>query len=743
MMTKEQPNIKESLGSKTARFLKSGRINDVLLLLRKASSDYQPLQPRLDNIESTYGLMTKYFLEGAQDSSRSELLDSFKLQLADIADRIDRLRRIPDDSGIYYANARMLSYRPQHLQALLKTYDELDEKVRLKNQLGAPDIAEMREREEIFDKIFNYIWTMGPDDQGDQKRIRDRALGSDKPDSELSSQIVSALLLALLEWYDREKLLTLISIYEASATEFLAARALTALILAVSKYRERIAPDRQIMARFQNLKSSLLTYRRLKEAVRTLIRTRDTDRIVTKMQSEVLPGMMRLGPDIVRKMKEASAEGGLESLEENPEWEEMMNKSGLSDKLRELTEMQLEGADVMMVAFSNLKGFPFFSKVSNWFLPFSTGLSSVYEGVGKNIIGSDSAVDRMLASDGIMCDSDKFSFLFALATLPEEKRNMMVSQLEMQRQQMEESRDEFDKSRERPEFDSEVEKYVRNLYRFFKIFPKSEEFFDPFGEPIDFLSLPVIGEILKESDILEVVAEFYFRRRYFREATPMLRQLSEQNPSDPHVWEKLGMSLEHTHHEPGDERKAEDEILACYMKAELLSPDSLWLAKRIGRAYARVGKWSLAKEYLSRASSDSDSVEDLLELAGVYEKNGDREGALKLLYKANYLQPGIGDIRAGIARLETLGGDFDKGLKYALPQEDEKMSAERWRILGNIRFLRKEYRLAAEAYGRLIRPEHKHREWKKEIMKTWPEIESLGGSTEEMHLLLDYLTKNE
>ena len=45
-------------------------------------------------------------------------------------------------------------------------------------------------------------------------------------------------------------------------------------------------------------------------------------------------------------------------LENNPEWEEMLEKNGLADKMRELTEMQSEGADLMMVTFSNLKGFP-------------------------------------------------------------------------------------------------------------------------------------------------------------------------------------------------------------------------------------------------------------------------------------------------------------------------------------------------------------------------------------------------
>ena len=36
----------------------------------------------------------------------------------------------------------------------------------------------------------------------------------------------------------------------------------------------------------------------------------------------------------------------INALEENPEWQEMLDKSGITDKLKELTDLQMEGADV-------------------------------------------------------------------------------------------------------------------------------------------------------------------------------------------------------------------------------------------------------------------------------------------------------------------------------------------------------------------------------------------------------------
>jgi len=38
--------------------------------------------------------------------------------------------------------------------------------------------------------------------------------------------------------------------------------------------------------------------------------------------------------------------------------------------MEELTNLQMEGADVYMSAFANLKHFDFFRNFQNWFVPF-------------------------------------------------------------------------------------------------------------------------------------------------------------------------------------------------------------------------------------------------------------------------------------------------------------------------------------------------------------------------------------
>lgn len=733
MDPKTSDNNPQSLYSRTAALTGQGRVKDSLVLLRRMAAANPRLTAELDQIENTYSLLTKYFLDGVRDDSRPRMLAELRLNLLDIADRLDRVRRAHEDSGLYYSETRMMSYRPLSLRNLLGQYKDLTEKVTLKNQLGAPNLAEMKNREQILERIFNYVWTLGYDAKGDLKVVRDVVIASEREDAALATLLVSALLMALLEWYDADKLQTLLSVYESSATEGLAAKSLTALILVLARHGERIAADRRLIERLEALKDSLISFRRLRETVRSIIRTRDTDRVTDKMRNEVLPGMMKLGPDMMRKLQEASEEGGMDAIEENPEWEEILNKSGLGDRIKELTEMQMEGADVMMVAFSNLKGFPFFSKMYNWFLPFSTDLSVLHEGAAGELMASGGAVNMLLENSGIMCDSDKYSFILALATMPADRRQVMTAQLEAQSEQMRENGLESSPKDGRPEYDVENEKYIRNLYRFFKLFSKHSEFADPFATPLDFQNLPVVAEILNESDVMETITEFYFKRGYYREALPMLRQLAEERGDDAHLWEKLGYAIEQL---PECDIK---EALACYMKAELLSPDSRWLARRIGNAYGALGNWRMAEEYLVKACGDSERVAEMLELAEAKRNAGHLTEAAKDLYKANYIEPENLKVRYALAKIEMERGEYEKALKFAMPRTGDKLPDEHFRLLGHIYLLKKEYRHAAEAYARTIRPEHKRREWKRDILADRPLLLRLGADGREIDLLLDSL----
>lgn len=718
------------LSEKVDKLFSQSRIKDALTLCRREMESEPGLLEEVNKTGATYDMMLEYLLKGMPDTTRATLIEDMRVNLMATADRHERTRAVPMLPDEYYAECRMAAYRPVKLINLLDDYSEVSARISLRSEPDVHDSGELKEREELLDRIFRFVWTMGFDAGEDLRLLRERLLAAESADRFLVRVVIGGLLCALMQWYDRDKFLTLLSIYESAIEEVTAADALVSLLLVSSRYSSRMRGDRKVMQRMEALKDSLITYRRLREVVRVLVRTRDTARITDKMRRELMPGMMQLKPDMLRKLSEATAETDLESLESNPEWEEMLEKSGIGEKMRELGNIQMDGGDVMMLAFSNLKNFPFFKSVSNWFIPFSLDMSFFQTSRHAGIVSQSSPLMRILGTRGMMCDSDSYSFMLALLAMPADQQMAIVSQFAAQG---EASVDMKGGGEDKLEFDVEIEKYSRDIYRFYNLYRKHGEYYDPFKKPFDFLSLPVIGDILHESEVLELLAEFYFKRGYWTEAIPMLERLLDERGTDPQLLEKLGYSY--------DKSGAEaSKVLECYMKAELFNPDSHWLATRLGELYARTGQWASAEEYMLKGYGSTENASHLLSLAEAQCNAGHWDEGLKTLYKADYLSPGMADVKRAIARAEIRRGGYEKGLNHMHSiLESERKDAD-WRLTGHLYLLKGDYASAAAAYRHTIHDSNRsRRQWKAELLKDKNMLLEGGVDALDIDLLIDSL----
>ena len=109
---------------------------------------------------------------------------------------------------------------------------------------------------------------------------------------------------------------------------------------------------------------------------RQMLLCQETEKIDKKMREEIIPEMLKN----VSSMKNMRIRFWRKRWKKTMIWtriEDAFEKSGLGDKLREMNELQLEGADVYMSTFAALKNYPFFREVHNWFYPFSKQQSNV------------------------------------------------------------------------------------------------------------------------------------------------------------------------------------------------------------------------------------------------------------------------------------------------------------------------------------------------------------------------------
>ena len=63
-----------------------------------------------------------------------------------------------------------------------------------------------------------------------------------------------------------------------------------------------------------------------------------------------------------------------------------------------MNELQLEGADVYMSTFAQLKSYPFFQNPHNWFYPFDMQHSSIIREFGLKPTGENAVLSLILQS---------------------------------------------------------------------------------------------------------------------------------------------------------------------------------------------------------------------------------------------------------------------------------------------------------------------------------------------------------
>ena len=78
---------------------------------------------------------------------------------------------------------------------------------------------------------------------------------------------------------------------------------------------------------------------------RQMLLCQETEKIDKKMREEIIPEMLK-NVSSMKNMRFGFEESDEENNDMNPDWEDAFEKSGLGDKLREMNELQLEGADV-------------------------------------------------------------------------------------------------------------------------------------------------------------------------------------------------------------------------------------------------------------------------------------------------------------------------------------------------------------------------------------------------------------
>lgn len=644
----------------------------------------------IDSVAESYNYLRQYALDAVEDPHREEILADIESRLSIIATGMMRSEEMVDSPRQYFNIARFEALQPDSsIGEIIKKYANASAAYISASILGKGDnsLTDLRRRmDQLAVRAFNIIWTTYPLSSEDRSEI-EAALTDNGLPSDFKALIISALTLGSLEYFDWRKIVILASTY-LDAEPLLEIRALVGLMMNLwihrqagtnQKVREAIAAVVEKNGWREDLRMVFLE----------LVKTRDTERISHKLSDEVIPEMMKMRPDILNKIGKETAddeESLTMSIEENPEWMEMLEKSGIADKLKELNDLQAEGADVMMSTFGRLKNFSFFNEVANWFLPFTLEHSEIRKIVDETA----NDIGQLISTSPMMCDSDKYSIILSLERIPPENRRMMLSQFKLQDINI----SELQSAELNPELNSrknKCNKYIHDLYRFFNLYRRKSDFNNPFSRPINLASVPILKNQIEDADALGAVGEFYFKRGYYNESLDIFSILVDRDPSNANLLQKCGYCCQQTNQT--------EKAIKFYQRSEFIRPDSLWTLRRLAQCYKSVGKVEKALDYYQKVSeSNPDDIKLAMLIGNCHLESGNFADALKSYHKVEFLSSSPAKAYRPIAWASFLSGDYDKSLTYYAKVLDQSPSWQDYMNLGHLQAAMGKYRDAVDSY---------------------------------------------
>lgn len=721
--------------NRVTKYIDERRLREAIAEIKNTAHSYMAweVEDKVKLAEQNYQLMLQYLTKGAADPDRDFVYSGLVCDIYTLLDSLVSFIESRDNPSLYFSTMRYnnLNLRGSSLVSLFEKLKALNDKLSLFALVtDTSNVAERMENktkaETLQTEIFRRLWSTPMLSHDEYNAVSDAFTDSATTPS-LKQHLLSALLLGMLEQYDGRKLELMMNVYLSDTDMKVTSVALVGILLSLWKYSTRPL-SRRLSAQLNAIKDTPHWRSDLQIAFIEMIRARDTERINRKMRDEVIPSMEKLRPDMINKINDGSIDPeDAASMMENPEWQDLLDKSGVSNQLKELTEMQMEGGDVMMTTFSHLKQFPFFNEIANWFLPFDPTHSTVAATMQQLDVLGD-----MMSEATFFCDSDKYSFMYAITAMPQQQRSMMVSQLGAQRDAIYQSMGMKDSDATQPESRRRaVNSYMQNIYRFFKLFSRKNEFFDPFETGINLISIKALAGDFDDTDMLRVVAEFYFKLGYYSDALDVFLHLEKLLPGDAARYQKIGFCEEHT----GNPEKA----LEYYNIAELLDAKSAWTLRRMASCAMSLGKRKEALEYYRQlAEMQPDNIKYATLFGQALAENGLYDEAVKQFYKVEFLDENSTKIWRPLAWTLFLISDFKGARKYYDKIILDNPTSTDYLNLGHVALASGNFREAVNNYVLSIQKAHGDKEWFINALKAdSKDLERAGIDTSTLPLIVD------
>lgn len=324
------------------RLLDAGRLKEALTQLQgiSAQTNGWELRQRIESALMAYGYLLQYAGQGMEDPNRKDFFRQTLRSAYELTDATNIALLAQKTSSTYFDRIRTFNLHPakdyHELQMQLETFTEdvstasllYHEEKRLETEMRKIKQTHEATLTELFDKTWaTPFWT--------ETEAREAA---DILQSVLVSPMdlavmVSAATLSLLRVFDARKFGFLLDAYRYEHI-LVSQRAIVGMVIAMAKHGQRMRMYPDIVSRLSLLSEEEGFRKNLQTIQMQLLITRETTKIDKKMREEIIPEMMKNAKQLNNpKFRFDESE---EPEDRNPEWQEWMDKSGMTDKIKEM-----------------------------------------------------------------------------------------------------------------------------------------------------------------------------------------------------------------------------------------------------------------------------------------------------------------------------------------------------------------------------------------------------------------------
>ena len=422
-------NITEikNLKIKALRFIEKNELKNAFDLITILSNKLQnwKITDKLNELKNNYKYMLYYLIEGSNDPEQDKIYNTLIRNIYTLIDDATEIALTNDSSELYFEKVRISSVRSP--LSIVEYIEQIKKNVDTKDLLSLFEEGEEKrnrrkkyaqEHERTVSDMFYTVFS-APRANDDDVKEYNLFMNDNTISAEDKIIFISALMLNIMQRFDIKKVIFLLEC-SSHKNMHISIRAIVSLTPILQLYKNRWHLYTEFISRIKLLSDENVFRRRLLISIIQFVQSRETEQITKKLTEEILPEMMKLSPIIGKKIKMDEWMGETSMDDKNPEWQKILDDAGISDKLEEFSNLQMQGADVFHSTFSNLKSYPFFSEMNNWFLPFNLDHSQLHDYIAENT--ENIGIIKSITNATFICNSDKYSFCFSIMMMPPEYR---------------------------------------------------------------------------------------------------------------------------------------------------------------------------------------------------------------------------------------------------------------------------------------------------------------------------------